>query len=119
MISPRLFSLFVLVRGKGHLLILLYVLLLGSTVMESIGIALFYPLADMFQDTSRLDYYRDKLIAWIPALEILNRDQFLSYSLLGVGALFIFKNVFLVLAGYGNIRVVTHLYCSWMNRIFK
>ena len=87
--------------------------------MESIGIALFYPLADMFQDTSRLDYYRDKLIAWIPALEILNRDQFLSYSLLGVGALFIFKNVFLVLAGYGNIRVVTHLYRSWMHRIFK
>ena len=43
----------------------------------------------------------------------------LFYFLLGVGGLFVFKNVFLVLAGYGNIRVVTHLYRLWMDRIFK
>ena len=87
--------------------------------MESIGIASFYPIVDMFQDASQLDYYRDKSIARIPALETLNREQFLFYALLGVGALFIFKNAFLILAGYGNVRVVTHLYCAWMNQIFK
>jgi ABC-type multidrug transport system fused ATPase/permease subunit len=87
--------------------------------MESIGIASFYPIVDMFQDASQLDYYRDKSIARIPALEPLNREQFLFYALLGVGALFIFKNAFLILAGYGNVRVVTHLYCAWMNQIFK
>jgi ABC-type multidrug transport system fused ATPase/permease subunit len=38
---------------------------------------------------------------------------------LAVGALFVFKNLFLVLAGYGNIKVLTDLYCSWMNQIFK
>ena len=87
--------------------------------MESIGIASFYPITEMLQDTSQLHYYRDKLVAWFPALEILDREQFLFYSLLAVAALFVFKNVFLVLAGYGNIKVVTNLYCSWMNRIFK
>jgi ABC-type multidrug transport system fused ATPase/permease subunit len=87
--------------------------------MESIGIASFYPIVDMFQDASKLDYYRNKSITWIPALEVLNREQFLFYSLFGVGAVFVFKNVFLVLTGYGNIRVVTRLYCVWMDRITK
>ena len=119
MIFSRFFSLLVLVRGKGFSLILLYVLVIGSTAMESIGIASFYPITEMLQDTSQLHYYRDKLVAWFPALEILDREQFLFYSLLAVAALFVFKNVFLVLAGYGNIKVVTNLYCSWMNRIFK
>jgi len=107
----------VLISGKRRALFWLYVLVLGGAAMESIGIASFYPLVDMFQDASQLDYYRNQSITWIPALESLNREQFLFYSLLGVGALFVFKNAFLVLAGYGNIRVVTRLYCSWMNRI--
>ena len=115
----RLPSLLVLVRGKGYSLILLYVLVIGSTAMESVGIASFYPLAEMFQNVSQLDYYRNKLITWIPVLESLSREQFLSYSLLAVAVLFVFKNVFLVLAGYGNARVVTRLHCSWMNRVFK
>ena len=87
--------------------------------MESVGIASFYPLFDMIQDASQLDYYRNKAITWVPALEALNREQFLFYVLLGVGALFVFKNAFLVLAGYGNIRVVTRLYCAWMDQITK
>ena len=87
--------------------------------MESVGIASFYPLFDMIQDASQLDYYRNKSITWVPALEALSREQFLFYVLLGVGALFVFKNAFLVLAGYGNIRVVTRLYCAWMDRITK
>jgi ATP-binding cassette, subfamily B, bacterial PglK len=115
----RLLSLLVLVRGKSYSLILLYVLVIGSTVMESMGIASFYPLAEMFQDANQLIYYRDKLAFWVPAVGSLNQEQFLSYSLVAIAALFVFKNVFLVLAGYGNIRVVTHLYRSWMNRIFK
>lgn len=119
MIFPSLSSLFVLTRGKRRALFGLYALILGSAIAESIGIASFYPLVDMFQDASQLDYYRNKSITWIPALESLNREQFLFYSLLGVGALFVFKNVFLILAEYGNIRVVTRLYCAWMNRITK
>jgi ATP-binding cassette, subfamily B, bacterial PglK len=115
----RFLGLLVLVRGKNYSLILLYVLVIGSTVMESIGIALFYPLAEMFQDANQVSSYRDKLAAWVSAVGSLNQEQFLSYSLLAVATLFIFKNAFLVLAGYGNIRVVAHLYYSWMNRIFK
>jgi ATP-binding cassette, subfamily B, bacterial PglK len=115
----RFFDLLVLMRGKSYSLVLLYVLVIGSTAMESIGIASFYPLAKMFQDANQLVYYRDKLAAWIPAVGSLNQEQFLSYSLVAIAALFVFKNVFLVLAGYGNIRVVTNLYCSWMNRMFK
>ena len=98
-----------LISGKRLALFWLYVLVLGSAAMESIGIASFYPLVDMFQDASQLDHYRNKSITWIPALESLNREQFLFYSLLGVGALFVFKNAFLILAEYGNIRVVTRL----------
>jgi len=112
-------SLFLLTRGKRRALFGLYALVLGSAVVESIGIASFYPLVDMFQDASQLDHYRNKSITWIPALESLTREQFLFYALFGVGALFVFKNAFLVLAGYGNIRVVTRLYCAWMNRISK
>ena len=119
MISPSLSSLFLLTRGKRRALFGLYVLVLGSAVVESIGIASFYPLIDMFQDSSQLDYYRNKSIILIPALESLNQAQFLFYSLLGVGALFVFKNTFLVLAEYGNVRVVTRLYCVWMNRVTK
>jgi ATP-binding cassette, subfamily B, bacterial PglK len=115
----RLLSLLVLLRGKSYSLILLYVLVIGSTAMESIGIASFYPLAKMLQDANQLVYYRDKLAAFIPAVGSLNQEQYLSYSLVAIAALFVFKNVFLVLAGYGNIRVVTNLYCSWMNRMFK
>jgi ATP-binding cassette, subfamily B, bacterial PglK len=94
-------------------------LVIGSTVMESIGIASFYPLAEMFQDVDQLTYYKDKLAVWVPAAGSLNHEQFLSYSLVAIAALFVFKNIFLVLAGYGNIWVVTHLYRSWMNQIFK
>jgi ATP-binding cassette, subfamily B, bacterial PglK len=117
--SSKFASFLTLVRGKGFSLILLYFLVIGVTAMESIGIASFYPITEMLQDSSQLDYYRDKLVAWIPGLEILDRDKFLIYSLLVVAAIFVFKNVFLVLAGYGNTRVVTHLYCSWMNQIFN
>jgi ABC-type multidrug transport system fused ATPase/permease subunit len=116
---PNLSSLLVLARGKRRSLALLYVLVLGSVAMESIGIASFYPLVDMFQDTNQLDYYQDKFTSWIPALESLDREQFLSFILFAVGALFVFKNLFLVLARYGNIKVITGLYCSWMNQIFK
>ena len=116
---PNLSSLLVLARGRRRSLALLYVLVLSSAVMESIGIASFYPLVDMFQDASQLDYYQDKLTSWMPALEFLDREQFLSFTLLAVGALFVFKNLFLVLARYGNLKVITGLYCSWMNRIFK
>ncbi|MBT5470082.1 MAG: ABC transporter ATP-binding protein [Nitrospina sp.] len=119
MISPSLTSLFLLTRDKRRALFWLYLLVLGSAVVESIGIASFYPLVDMFQDESQLEYYRNKSIILIPALESLSQEQFLFYSLLGVGALFVFKNAFLVLAEYGNIRVLTRLYCAWMNRISK
>ena len=105
----RLLSLLVLVRGKSYSLILLYVLVIGSTVMESIGIASFYPLAEMFQDANQLIYYKDKLAAWVSAVRSLNQEQFLSYSLVAIAALFVFKNVFLALSWYGNIWVVTHL----------
>jgi ATP-binding cassette, subfamily B, bacterial PglK len=119
LIFPSLTSLFLLTRGKRRTLFWLYMLVLGSAVVESIGIASFYPLVDMFQDTSQLGYYRNKSIAWIPALGSLNQEQFLFYAFLAVGALFVFKNTFLVMADYGNISVVTHLYCAWMNRITK
>ncbi len=119
MTFPSLTSLFLLTRGKRRPLFGLYALVLGSAVMESIGIASFYPLIDMFQDASQLDYYWNKSISLIPALESLNQEQFLFYSLMGVAALFVFKNTFLVLADYGNIRVVTRLYCAWMNQISK
>ena len=115
----RLSSLFVLARGKRYSLILLYALVIGNTVVESVGIASFYPLVDMFQDASQLDYYRDIIVTWVPALELLRRDQFLSYSLLAVGAIFLFKNLLLVLVGYGNTRIVTNLYCTWVNQFFK
>jgi ABC-type multidrug transport system fused ATPase/permease subunit len=115
----KFLGLLVLIRGKSSSLILLYVLVIGSTAMESIGIASFYPLVEMFQDANQMNYYRDKLAAWVPAVGSLNQEQFLSYSLVAVAALFVFKSVFLVLAGYGNIRVITNLYRSWMNRIFK
>ena len=119
MIFSRLLSLFVLIRGKSYSLILLYLLVIGSTAIEAIGIASFYPLAEMFQDANQVSSYRDKLAAWVSAVGSLNQEQFLSYSLVAIAALFVFKNVFLALAGYGNIWVVTHLYRSWMNRIFK
>ena len=81
-----------LARGRHRSLALLYALILGSAVMESIGIASFYPLVDMFQDADQLGYYQDKFTSWIPALESLDREQFLSFTLLAVGALFVFKN---------------------------
>lgn len=115
----KFLGLLVLVRGKSYSLILLYVLVIGSTALESIGIASFYPLAEMFQDADQLSYYRDKLAAWVPAVGSLNQEQFLSYYLVAIAALFVFKSVFLVLASYGNIRVVTQLYRSWMNQVFK
>ena len=77
----RFLGLLVLVRGKNYSLILLYVLVIGSTVMESIGIALFYPLAEMFQDANQVSSYRYKLAAWVSAVGSLNQEQFLSYSL--------------------------------------
>jgi subfamily B ATP-binding cassette protein MsbA len=109
----------VLVRGKSYSLILLYLLVIGSTAMEAIGIASFYPLAEMLQDASKLKFYKDQLVSWVPVTESLSQEQFLSCFFLAIAALFIFKNVFLALAGYGNIRVVTNLYCSWMNRMLK
>tara|TARA_B100000686_G_scaffold128390_1_gene135581 strand:- start:1091 stop:2842 length:1752 start_codon:yes stop_codon:yes gene_type:complete len=109
----------VLAKGKRRSLFLLYMLILGSAAMESIGIASFYPVVDMLQDVSQLDYYKNKISSEIPALESLSREQFFSCFLLATGALFIFKNLFFVVAEYGNIRVVVNLYYTWVNRIFS
>jgi ATP-binding cassette, subfamily B, bacterial PglK len=112
-------NVFVLARGRLRALFLLYALVLGSVAMESIGLAFFYPIADMVQDANQLGYYQDKFINWVPALASLSPEQFLLCTLLGMGALFVFKNVFFILAGYGNVQVLTRLYCSWMNQIFN
>ena len=87
--------------------------------MESVGIASFYPVVDMLQDASQLDYYKNKFSSEIPALESLSKEQFLTYLLLAIGALFIFKNLFFILAEYGNIRVVANLYFIWVDHIFS
>ena len=63
MIFSKLPRLFVLVRGKGYSLIMLYALVIGSTAMESIGIASFYPITNMLQDASELERYQDTLVA--------------------------------------------------------
>jgi len=112
-------NLFVLARGRLRALFLLYSLVLGSVAMESIGLASFYPIADMIQDANQLGHYQDKFIYWLPALKSLSPEEFLLCTLLGMGALFVFKNVFFILAGYGNVRVLTRLYCAWTNQIFN
>ena len=71
----KLSSFLILTRTKSYSLILLYVLIIGSTLMESLGIASFYPITEMIQDTNQLDYYRSKLVSWVPALEILDQEQ--------------------------------------------
>jgi hypothetical protein len=62
LIFSKLPRLFVLVRGKGYSLIMLYALVIGSTAMESIGIASFYPITNML-DASKLERYQDTLVA--------------------------------------------------------
>ena len=89
----KLSSFLILTRTKSYSLILLYLLIIGSTLMESLGIASFYPITEMIQDTNQLDYYRNKLVSWVPALEILDREQFIFFSLLTTAGLFVFKNV--------------------------
>ncbi len=113
----KLAGFLVLVQGKRGLLILLYVLVVGSTALESLGIASIYPIVDMFQNAGQLDVYRDKLIPWVPALRELSHEQFLFYAILAAASLFLFKNLFLVLAGYWNLRVVSSLYYFWVSRI--
>jgi subfamily B ATP-binding cassette protein MsbA len=71
----------------------------------------------MFQNAGQLDVYRDKLIPWVPALRELSHEQFLFYAILAAASLFLFKNLFLVLAGYWNLRVVSSLYYFWVSRI--
>ena len=85
-----------LARTKRNALFFLYVLVLGSVAIESIGIVSFYPLVDILQDANQLAYYRDKAIAWVPILASLDQEEFLSFFLLGVGAIFVFKNEFSV-----------------------
>tara|TARA_Y100001936_G_C16075103_1_gene673500 strand:+ start:408 stop:2096 length:1689 start_codon:yes stop_codon:yes gene_type:complete len=87
--------------------------------MESIGIASFYPITKMLQNANEVSLYQEKLMELVPFLKFQNQEQFLFFSILTVAALFVFKNIFLILASYGNIRVITNLYCSWMNRIFR
>ena len=118
LIFAKLSNLFALVRGKGYALILLYILVIGSTAMESIGIALFYPITKMLADAEEMKHYQEKLVSSVPAFEVLSQDQFLFYSLLIFAVIFVVKNAFLMLASYGNIRVITNLYCSWVNQIF-
>ena len=119
MFFSKIPSLFELVRGKSYSLILLYLLVIGSTVFESIGIASFYPITKMLQDANEANLFQEKVVAFAPALKFMSQEQFLFYSLGIVAALFVFKNLFIVLAGYGNIRVITNLHCSWMNQIFR
>ncbi len=119
MIFSRLPIILALFRGKGYLLILIYILVIGSTVMESIGIASFYPITKMLQSANEVNLYQEKLKELAPFLKFKNQEEFLFFSLLTVAALFVFKNTFLLLAGYSNIRVITNLYCFWVNRIFK
>ena len=120
MIRSKLKTFSILVRGRWRTLFFLYLILLVSAGLESFGIAAFYPIIDALQDTSKLAHYEERLFALLPGLEpVLGGASFATYILLMVGALFIIKNSMLVLATYGNNRVVTNLTCSWINRIFR
>ena len=120
MIRSRLKTLSTLVVGRWSTLFFLYLTILVSAGLESFGIASFYPLVDILQDASRLAYYESRLFALFPRLEpVLGGSSFVTYILLSVGALFIGKNLILVLATHKNNRVLTDLLCSWITRIFR
>ena len=120
MIRSKLKTLLILVRGRWGTLFSLYLIVLVCSGLESFGIASFYPIVDVLQDTNKLAYYEEQLFALFPELEpVLGGASFATFILLIVGALFIAKNSILVLATYGNSRVVTNLTCSWINWIFR
>ncbi len=113
-------NIWVLVRHKRWVLVFLYLLLLFSTLLESFGIAAFYPVVDMMQDSARVENYRATLLEYIPwGEDYFNSQNFVPALLISIGGLFVFKNVFLVLAGYGNNKVTQDLYCDWVDQIFK
>ena len=115
-----LHSLWFLTKGRRLILALLYVMLLVSATLESIGIASLYPIIDMLQDADKITYYGQKVTSAFPFMgQYLDRERLIALTLIAVGLLFLFKNAFYVVANYGNIRCITHLYCSWMKRIFK
>jgi ABC-type multidrug transport system fused ATPase/permease subunit len=106
-------------QGKRRILVLLYALVVLSVVLESVGIAFIYPIVDIIQDSVQLDFYRNKFSLWIPLVDKLNREKFLLCIIFGAALLFTVKNVLLILAGYWNMRVVSKLYCSWMNKVLQ
>ena len=120
LIRSKLKTFSILIRGRWRTLFFLYLVLLVSAGLESFGIAAFYPIIDALQDTSKLAHYEERLFTLFPGLEpVLGGASFATCILLMVGALFIIKNSMLVLATYGNNRVVTNLTCSWINQIFR
>ncbi len=98
----------------------LYLITLASAILESFGIASLYPIINMLQDPTARQNYEQIVFSWAPFLEEdVGGNNFIPIVLLFVGVLFIFKNIFLVFAYYGNCKVTTQLQCNWMNKIFK
>ena len=119
-VSNKLKSLWVLVRDKRGSLFLLYIVTLASAVLESFGLAALYPLVDVLQKAENQLVYEQVVASWFPFLSgVLGGDQFIVFALVGIGILFFAKNILLILANYGNARVVMGLQCTWMNQIFE
>ena len=106
-------------QGKRSVLMLLYTLVVLSAVLESIGIGFIYPIADIIQDSDQLDFYKNKFSPWVPQINELSREKFLNCIIVGTALLFIIKNLLVILAGYWNMKVISRLYCSWVNKISK
>ena len=106
-------------KGKGRGLFFLYMLILLSTALESFGIASLYPVVDILQDSDQLSLYQNRFFSWIPTLEpSLGGGRFTAFLLIGVGSLFLLKNVFGVLAQHFINKISTRLHCSWIDKIF-
>jgi ATP-binding cassette, subfamily B, bacterial PglK len=112
-------NIFTLMQGKRNVLACLYTLVVLSVVLESIGIGLIYPVVDIIQDADQLTFYRNKFSPWIPQVNELSPEKFLNYLIVGTALLFITKNFLMLLVGYYNMKVVSGLYCSWVNKISK
>ena len=98
----------------------LYALVFISAAVESFGIASLYPVVDILLDEGQSTVYAQKLFSFIPSLEpYLGGRNFALFVLVGVGALFIVKNAFLIFSQYLSISITTQLHCSWMDKIFS
>lgn len=93
-------------KQKSRVVVLIFMILIGA-VLETLGVSMIYPLIETVMMPEVFE--ENKIIVWIcGVLDYTSAEQFVTFMLLALIFVFIFKNLYLLLLYYVQHSFITN-----------